>query len=81
MKKGDNYAMDNSPARYLPGAVCATPATLVVLSREHLLQLLDGHLRGFWGETCNMTEEPMNAQFATEIGSCRGISSAVRPAF
>ena len=52
MTKGDKYAMDNSPARFLPGAVCATPATLEVLSRAHLLQLLERHLRGDWGDTC-----------------------------
>lgn len=52
MKKGDKYAMDNSPARFLPGAVCATPSALEVLSRAHLLQLLERHLRGDWGDTC-----------------------------
>ena len=46
MKKGDKYAMDNSPARFLPGAVCATQAALEVLSRAHLLRLLERHLRG-----------------------------------
>lgn len=54
MKKGDKYAMDNSPARFLPGAVCATPSALEVLSRAHLLQLLERHLRGDWGDTCKI---------------------------
>ena len=52
MKKGDKYAMDNSPIRFMPGFVCATPAVLEVLSQERLLRLLDRHLHGDWGDTC-----------------------------
>ena len=52
MKKGAKYAMDNSPARFLPGAVCATPSALEVLSQAHLLQLLQRHIHGDWGDTC-----------------------------
>ena len=52
MKKGDKYAMDNSPIRFMPGFVCATPAVLEVLSRERMLRLLDRHLHGDWGDTC-----------------------------
>lgn len=66
MKKGDKYAMDNSPARFLPGAVCATPSALKVLSRAHLLQLLERHLRGDWGDTCK------NDQIANERAICNG---------
>ena len=57
MKKGDKYAMDNSPARFLPGAVCATPSALEVLSR---------HLRGDWGDTCK------NDRVANERAICNG---------
>ena len=66
MKKGDKYAMDNSPARFLPGAVCATPSALEVLSRAHLLQLLERHLRGDWGDTCK------NDRIAKERAICSG---------
>lgn len=66
MKKGDKYAMDNSSARFLPGTVCATPAALEVLSRAHLLRLLERHLRGDWGDTCK------NDQTANERAICNG---------
>ena len=66
MKKGDKYAMDNSPDRFLPGAVCATQAALEVLSRAHLLQLLERHLRGDWGDTCK------NDRVANERAICNG---------
>lgn len=58
--------MDNSPARFLPGAVCATPSALEVLSRAHLLQLLERHLRGDWGDTCK------NDRIANERAICNG---------
>ena len=58
MKKGDKYAMDNSPARFLSGAVCATPSAL--------LQLLERHLRGDWGDTCK------NDRIANERAICNG---------
>ena len=60
MKKGDKYAMDNSPIRFMPGTVCATPAALEVLSQARLLRLLERHLRGDWGDTCK------NDQIANE---------------
>ena len=66
MKKGDKYAMDNSPARFLSGAVCATPSALEVLSRAHLLQLLERHLRGDWGDTCKID------RVANEHAICNG---------
>ena len=66
MKKGDKYAMDNSPARFLSGAVCATPSALEVLSRAHLLQLLERHLRGDWGDTCKID------RVANEHALCNG---------
>ena len=66
MTKGDKYAMDNSPDRFLPGAVCATPAALEVLSRAHLLRLLERHLRGDWGDTCK------NDRIANERAICNG---------
>ena len=66
MKKGDQYAMDNSSARFLPGTVCATPAALEVLSQARLLRLLERHLRGDWGDTCK------NDQTANERAICNG---------
>lgn len=66
MKKGDQYAMDNRPIRFMPGTVCATPAVLEVLSQERLLRLLERHLRGDWGDTCK------NDQTANERAICNG---------
>ena len=66
MKKGDQYAMDNSPIRFMPELVCATPAVLEVLSQERLLRLLARHLRGDWGDTCK------NDQTANERAICNG---------
>ena len=66
MKKGDKYAMDNSPIRFMPGFVCATPAVLEVLSQERLLRLLERHLRGDWGDTCK------NGRIANERAICNG---------
>lgn len=58
--------MDNSPIRFMPGTVCATPAALEVLSQARLLRLLERHLCGDWGDTCK------NDQIANERAICNG---------
>ena len=66
MKKGDKYAMETPPARFLSGPVWAPPSALEVLSRAHLLQLLERHLRGDWGDTCKID------RVANERAICNG---------
>ena len=58
--------MDKGPARFDPGFVCATPAALDELSRQGALRLLDRHVRGDWGVTCQ------NDRAANEQAICNG---------
>lgn len=44
--------MQYKPIRFRPGTVYATRAVSEMLSRKRLLQLLQRHIHGDWGDTC-----------------------------
>ncbi len=45
--------MQYKPIRFRPGTVYATRAVSEMLSRKRLLHLLQRHIHGDWGDTCN----------------------------
>ncbi len=44
--------MQYKPIRFRPGTVYVTRAVSEMFSRQRLLQLLQRHIRGDWGDTC-----------------------------
>ena len=44
--------MQDKKARFRCGQLCATPAALDKVGRAGLIRLLDRHLSGDWGATC-----------------------------
>lgn len=44
--------MQDKKARFRCGQLCATPAALDKVGRAGLTQLLERHLSGDWGDTC-----------------------------
>ena len=44
--------MQDKKARFRCGQLCATPAALDKVGRAGLAQLLERHLSGDWGDTC-----------------------------
>lgn len=45
--------MQYKPIRFRPGTVYATRAVSEMLSRKRLFHLLQRHIHGDWGDTCN----------------------------
>ncbi len=58
--------MQYKPIRFRPGTVYVTRAVSEMLSQQRLLQLLQRHLRGDWGDTCK------NDRIANERAICNG---------
>lgn len=58
--------MQYKPIRFRPGTVYATRAVSEMLSRQRLLQLLQRHIHGDWGDTCQ------NDRAANEQAICSG---------
>ena len=44
--------MQDKKARFRCGQLCATPAALDKVGRAGLIRLLERHLSGGWGDTC-----------------------------
>lgn len=44
--------MQDKKARFRCGQLCATPAALDKVGKAGLIQLLERHLSGDWGDTC-----------------------------
>ena len=60
--------MQYKPIRFRPGTVYATRAVSEMLSRKRLLQLLQRHIHGDWGDTCKK-DRAANEQ-AIRDGDC-----------
>ena len=66
MKKGDKYAMDNSPARFFAwGRMCHAGRFGGALTSASA-SAFERHLRGDWGDTCK------NDRIANERAICNG---------
>ena len=58
--------MQYKPIRFRPGTVYVTRAVSEMLSQQRLLQLLQRHIHGDWGDTCQ------NDRIANERAICNG---------
>lgn len=58
--------MQYKPIRFHPGTVYVTRAVSEMLSQQRLLQLLQRHIHGDWGDTCK------NDRIANERAICSG---------
>ena len=58
--------MQYKPIRFHPGTVYVTRAVSEMLSQQRLLQLLQRHIHGDWGDTCQ------NDRIANERAICNG---------
>ena len=58
--------MQYKPIRFHPGTVYVTRTVSEMLSQQRLLQLLQRHIHGDWGDTCQ------NDRIANERAICNG---------
>ena len=59
--------MQYRPIRFPTGEVRATTAALANISKEKLIQLVNRHIRGDWGDTC-MKDQKANEQAIRDGG-------------
>ena len=66
--------MQDKKARFRCDQLCTTPAALDKVGRAGLIRLLERHLSGDWGDTCESAMQgPMRRRFAAETGLFHGI--------